>query len=460
MKNPLGNDCGQKPQFSTGIVAVECMQATYTWPMQVFLVGGAVRDALLGLPVQDRDWVVVGATPEELVSQGFVPVGKDFPVFIHPKTGEEYALARTERKSARGYRGFVVHAAPDVSLEQDLARRDLTINSIAAPADSGWARGKFDGDSDVFIDPYDGRGDIQRKVLRHVTDAFREDPVRILRVARFAARFPDFSVAPETNRLMQEMVADGEVDALVSERVWQELARGLMTAKPSRLFDVLRACAALQKLLPEVDRLWGVPQVAEHHPEIDTGVHLMMVMDMSARLDAPLAVRFACLCHDLGKGTTPADILPRHIGHEARSARLLKDVCERLRVPNGCRELADIVAREHGNIHRSSELGAAALVRLLERCDAFRKPARFDEALLACECDARGRLGHENATYPQRPRLLAALTAAQSVDTSVVASAAQAAGADGRQIGEKIHAARVAAVNAWIGDSRQQAAPG
>ena len=444
--------------------------------MQVFLVGGAVRDALLGLPVHDRDWVVVGATPEEMVSQGFVPVGKDFPVFIHPKTGEEYALARTERKSARGYRGFVVHAAPDVTLEQDLARRDLTINSIAAHAHSSWAKGQFDVEPDAFIDPYDGRGDIRRKVLRHVTDAFREDPVRILRVARLAARFPDFSVAPETAQLMQDMVADGEVDALVPERVWQELARGLMTRQPSRMFDVLRACAALQKLLPEVDRLWGVPQVAEHHPEIDTGVHLMMVLDMSARLDAPLVVRFACLCHDLGKGTpklgsdsnfmaaqsatfTPEiwrmkmesdPNLGRHIGHEARSARLLKDVCERLRVPNDCRELADIVAREHGNIHRSGELGAAALVRLLERCDAFRKPARFGEALLACECDARGRLGHHEAAYPQRQRLRQALHAAQSVDTSQVAGAAQAAGADGPQIGEKVHAARVAAVNAWI----------
>ncbi len=427
--------------------------------MQVFLVGGAVRDALLGLPVHDRDWVVVGATPEEMVSQGFVPVGKDFPVFIHPQTGEEYALARTERKSARGYRGFVVHAAPDVTLEQDLARRDLTINSIAAYASYTRATGQFDSEPEAFIDPYDGRGDIRRKVLRHVTDAFREDPVRILRVARLAARFPDFSVAPETAQLMQSMVADGEVDALVPERVWQELARGLMTHQPSRLFDVLRDCGALQKLLPEVDRLWGVPQVAEHHPEIDTGVHLMMVLDMSARLQAPLTVRFACLCHDLGKGTTPADVLPRHIGHEARSARLLKDVCERLRVPNDCRELADIVAREHGNIHRSAELGAAALVRLLERCDAFRKPARFDQALLACECDARGRLGHHDAAYPQRQRLMQALHAAQSVDTSQVAGAAQAAGADGPQIGEKVHAARVAAVAAWIAAGLPTASP-
>ncbi len=418
--------------------------------MQVFLVGGAVRDALLGLPVHDRDWVVVGATPEDMVSQGFVPVGKDFPVFIHPQTGEEYALARTERKSARGYRGFVVHASPDVTLEQDLARRDLTINSIAAYARYTGASVQFDTEPETFIDPYDGRGDIQRKVLRHVTEAFCEDPVRILRVARLAARFPDFSVAPETMQLMQTMVKDGEVDALVAERVWQELARGLMTDQPSRMFDVLRDCAALQKLLPEVDRLWGVPQVAEHHPEIDTGVHLMMVLDMSARFEATLAVRFACLCHDLGKGTTPADVLPRHIGHEARSARLLKDVCERLRVPNDCRELADIVAREHGNIHRSGELSAAALVRLLERCDAFRKPAPFGEALLACECDARGRLGHRDAAYPQRQRLLQALHAAQSVDTTMVAGSAQAAGADGPQIGEKVRAARVAAVNAWL----------
>ena len=428
--------------------------------MQVFLVGGAVRDALLGLPVHDRDWVVVGATPDEMVSQGFVPVGRDFPVFIHPQTGEEYALARTERKSARGYRGFVVHAAPDVSLEQDLARRDLTINSIAVHAHSAWARGQFNVEPGTFIDPYDGLGDIRRKVLRHVTDAFREDPVRILRVARLAARFPDFCVAPETRRLMQRMVEGGEVDALVPERVWQELARGLMSRQPSRMFDVLRACGALQKLLPEVARLWGVPQVAEHHPEIDTGVHLMMVLDMSARLEAPLAVRFACLCHDLGKGTTPADLLPRHIGHEARSARLLKDVCERLRVPNDCRELADIVAREHGNIHRSGELGAAALVRLLERCDAFRKPARFDEALLACECDARGRLGHHDAAYPQRQRLRQALQAAQTVDTSQVAGAAQAAGATGPQIGERVHAGRVAAVAAWLAADRPTAAPG
>ncbi|MFI5447423.1 multifunctional CCA addition/repair protein [Polaromonas sp. UC242_47] len=418
--------------------------------MEIYMVGGAVRDALLGLPVQDRDWVVVGATPEELAAQGFIPVGKDFPVFLHPQTKEEYALARTERKTARGYRGFDIHAAPDVTLEQDLARRDLTINSIAIGIHPDWSEGLFDIKTEVLIDPYGGQQDLQDKVLRHVTDAFREDPVRILRVARFAARFADFTVAPETLALMQAMVDDGEADALVAERVWQELSRGLMEATPSRMFEVLRACGALKKLLPEVDKLWGVPQRAEYHPEIDTGVHLMLVLDMSAQLQASLPVRFACLGHDLGKGTTPADVLPRHIGHEERSARLLKGLCERLRVPTECRELAEVVAREHGNIHRSAEFGAGALVRLLERCDAFRKPQRFAEALLACECDARGRLGLENTPYPQRQRLAQALQAAQSVATEPVAQAAQAAGLSGAKIGEMIHMARVRAVQDWL----------
>ena len=415
--------------------------------MQIYMVGGAVRDALLGLPVQDRDWVVVGATPEELVARGFIPVGRDFPVFLHPQTREEYALARTERNTARGYRGFVVHAEPDVTLEQDLARRDLTINSIAAPARQERATAIFEPDFEALIDPYGGQQDLQRKVLRHVTEAFREDPVRILRLARFAARFPDFSVAPETLALMQDMVVDGEVDALVPERVWQELARGLMEAKPSRLFEVLRKCGALQKLLPEVARLWGVPQRANYHPEVDTGIHLMLVLDMAAQLQAPLTVRFACLGHDLGKGTTPTDMLPRHIGHEESSARLLMGLCERLRVPTDCREMADVVAREHGNIHRSGDLSAAAVVRLLERCDAFRKPRRFADILLACECDARGRLGFAHSPYPQRQRLLEALAAAQSVATDQVAANAQAAGQSGKQIGEWIHQARVAAVN-------------
>jgi len=415
--------------------------------MKIYMVGGAVRDKLLGLPVQDHDWVVVGATPEALTAQGFVPVGRDFPVFLHPQTREEYALARTERNSARGYRGFEVHAAPDVTLEQDLARRDLTINSIAAPASSACATGHFEPDFEALVDPYGGRRDLEAKVLRHVTDAFREDPVRILRLARFAARFADFSVAPETLALMREMVEDGEVDALVPERVWQELARGLMEPRPSRMLAVLRECGALAHLLPEVARLWGVPQRAEYHPEVDTGIHLMMVLDMAAELDAPLPVRFACLCHDLGKGTTPADVLPRHIGHEERSARLLKGVCQRLRVPLDCREIADVVAREHGNIHRSGDFSAAAVVRLLERCDAFRKPGRFADILLACECDARGRLGLEQSAYPQRPRLLRALALAQGVATDQVAAQALAAGQSGPKIGEWIHRARVAAVN-------------
>lgn len=414
--------------------------------MQIYMVGGAVRDALLGLEVADHDWVVVGATPEELISQGFLPVGRDFPVFLHPLTRQEYALARTERNSAPGYRGFVVHAEPDVTLEQDLARRDLTINSIAAPARPVRADAVFEPDLSALIDPYGGQQDLRAKVLRHVTEAFREDPVRILRLARFAARFPDFSVAPETLALMREMVASGDVDALVPERVWQELARGLMEGKPSRMFDVLRDCGALQRLLPEVARLWGVPQRADHHPEVDTGIHLMLVLDMAAQLQAPLAVRFACLGHDLGKATTPADILPRHIGHEERGARLLKGVCERLRVPVECREIADVVAREHGNIHRSGDFGAAAVVRLLERCDAFRKPRRFADILLACECDARGRLGFEQSPYPQRQRLLVALAAAQSVATAQVAADAMAAGQSGQQIGQSIHRARVAAV--------------
>ncbi len=416
--------------------------------MQIFMVGGAVRDALLGLPVQDHDWVVVGSTPEQLAALGYLPVGKDFPVFLHPQTREEYALARTERKTARGYRGFEVQASPEVTLEEDLARRDLTINAIAAPSKSPAGTDQFEADFESLQDPFGGRKDLAARTLRHVTDAFREDPVRILRVARFAARFADFSVAPETLQMMKDMVADGEVDALVAERVWQELSRGLMEDKPSRLFEVLRDCGALKKLLPEVDKLWGVPQRADYHPEVDTGIHLMMVLDMAATLKAPLPVRFACLTHDLGKGTTPADILPRHIGHEERSARLLKGVCERLRVPVECREIADVVAREHGNIHRSAEFGPAALVRLLERCDAFRKPQRFADVLLACECDARGRLGLEDSAYPQRARLLATLEAAQSVPTQEVAEQAQAAGEDGKKIGERIHAARVEAVAA------------
>ncbi|MDQ0587563.1 multifunctional CCA addition/repair protein [Variovorax paradoxus] len=419
--------------------------------MKTYLVGGALRDRLLGRPVSDHDWLVVGATPEEMAARGYLPVGRDFPVFLHPQTREEYALARTERKSAPGYRGFTVHASPDVTLEQDLARRDLTVNAIALPAEFVDADGRFEPDADKLADPFHGRRDLQQRLLRHVTDAFREDPVRILRVARFAARFDDFSVAPETMALMREMVEAGEADALVPERVWQELARGLMETRPSRMFEVLRACGALAVLLPEVDRLWGVPQPEAHHPEVDSGVHLMMVIDTSARLQASLPVRFACLMHDLGKGTTEPELLPRHIGHEKRSAELLRAVCDRWRVPVEIRELAEVVAREHGNIHRSGELAPAALVRLLERCDAFRKPARFADVLLACECDARGRLGFEDRPYPQRERLLGVLATAAGVPTDAVASAAQQSGAAGPQIGEAIHRARIEAVAASLG---------
>jgi tRNA nucleotidyltransferase (CCA-adding enzyme) len=414
--------------------------------MDIYLVGGAVRDALLGRTGGDRDWVVVGATPEALRTQGYLPVGKDFPVFLHPRTHEEYALARTERKTAPGYHGFAVHAAIDVTLEQDLARRDLTINSIAARASGVVASGKLDVNFEALTDPFGGQRDLQAKVLRHVTDAFREDPVRILRVARFAARFADFTVAPETMDLMCQMVAAGEVDALVPERVWQELARGLMELQPSRMFAVLRGCGALARLLPEVDALWGIPQRADYHPEIDTGIHLMMVLDMAARLHAPLPVRFACLTHDLGKATTPADILPRHIGHEMRSADLLKGLCQRLRVPTDCRDLADVVAREHGNIHRGLGISAAAALRLLERADAFRKPQRFVDVLLACECDARGRLGLGEQPYPQRSHWLAVLQAAQSVATEPIAKEAQEKGLQGKEIGGLVHTARVAAI--------------
>ncbi len=404
--------------------------------MRTYLVGGAVRDRLLGRAGGDRDWVVVGATPQQMVDLGFRPVGKDFPVFLHPETGEEHALARTERKSGHGYHGFTVYTAPDVTLEDDLVRRDLTVNAMA------------EDEHGQVVDPHGGQRDLAARVLRHVSPAFAEDPVRILRLARFAARFHDFTVAEETLALMRQMVADGEVDHLVAERVWQELARGLMEARPSRMFEVLRACGALVRLLPELDRLWGVPQRADYHPEVDTGVHVMMVLDMAARLGASLPVRYACLGHDLGKGTTPADILPRHLGHEGRSARLLHDVNQRLRVPNDCRELADVVAREHGNVHRSLDFGPEAVLRLLERCDAFRKPARFHELLLACECDARGRLGLEDSPYPQRPRLAAALSTALDVDTAAVSAAALAAGLKGPAVGERIAKARLSALQA------------
>ncbi|MDP3223542.1 MAG: multifunctional CCA addition/repair protein, partial [Rubrivivax sp.] len=349
----------------------------------------------------------------------------------HPETNEEVALARTERKVGVGYHGFTFHAAPEVTLEQDLARRDLTINAMAQAADGS------------VIDPHGGRADLQAGVLRHVSEAFVEDPVRLLRLARLAARFPTFTVAPETMALLRHMVADGEVDALVAERVWQELSRGLMSDRPSRLFEVLRDCGALARLLPEVDRLWGVPQPPAHHPEVDTGVHLMLVLDMAAQLQAPLPVRWACLTHDLGKGSTPAEQWPRHIGHEARSAKLAKNLGERLRVSSDCRELADVVAREHGHVHGSGSLGAAAMLRLFERCDAIRRPDRFAAVLLACACDARGRTGLQDQPYPPAQRLPGLLQAALQVDTATVAANASQRGHAGPDIGQAIRAERV-----------------
>lgn len=400
--------------------------------MDVYLVGGAVRDELLGLPVRERDWVVVGAAPEELEARGFRPVGRDFPVFLHPETNEEYALARTERKSAPGYRGFTVHADTDVTLEEDLLRRDLTVNAMARAADG------------TLVDPYGGRADLERRILRHVSPAFVEDPVRILRVARFAARFAPlgFTVAPETLALMRAMVDNGEVDALVPERVWAELRRALETASPSRFFETLRACGALARLFPELERLFGVPQPARYHPEIDTGVHVFMVLDAAARLSPDTRVRFAALTHDLGKGETPPERWPSHRGHEERSVRLVEELCRRLRIPNDYRDLAALVARWHGHAHRAAELRPATLLKLFEALDAFRRPARLEEFLLACEADARGRAGLEDRPYPQAGWLRAALAAAAAVEAAPIA----ARGLRGADIGRELHRLRVAAI--------------
>jgi tRNA nucleotidyltransferase (CCA-adding enzyme) len=379
--------------------------------------------------VQDHDWVVVGSTPEQMVAQGFKPVGSDFPVFLHPATHEEYALARTERKVAQGYKGFNVYASPEVTLEQDLLRRDFTINAIAQDADGN------------LIDPYGGQADLKAGILRHVSAAFCEDPVRILRAARFVARF-DFEIASETLVLMKAMVDNGEVDALVAERIWQELARGLMGAHPSRFFTALRECGALKKILPEVDGLFGVPQPAHYHPEIDCGIHTMMVINETAKQNYALAVRFAALTHDLGKATTPVEILPRHIGHEARSVELLKAVSKRLRVPAECSDLALLVAQYHGDVHRARELRADTIIKLFDRCDLWRKPDRFNQIMQACEADAHGRTGHENDAYPQASYLLNCARAAQAVNAGDIAKACN----DSNLIANKVREARIKAV--------------
>ena len=371
--------------------------------MNIYLVGGAVRDELLGLPVRERDYVVVGATPEDMLAQGFRPVGKDFPVFLHPKTSEEYALARTERKSGRGYHGFLMHAAPDVTLEDDLARRDLTINAIARAEDG------------TLIDPYGGMRDLAGRLLRHVSPAFLEDPVRLLRVARFAARFAPlgFRVAEETLALMRRMVENGEVDALVPERVWQEIVKALETDQPARFFEVLRETGALARLLPELDALFGVPQPEKHHPEIDSGVHTLMVLQQAVRLGADAPTRLAALLHDLGKGTTPPELWPHHYGHERRGARLVARIAERLRMPAHYRDLAFMTARWHTHAHKVFELRPSTLLKLLEGLDALRRPERFAQFLLACEADARGRTGFAERAYPQADYLREALAAAR-----------------------------------------------
>jgi len=403
--------------------------------MKVYEVGGAVRDALLGLAVKERDWVVVGASAEELAAQGYRRVGKDFPVFLHPQTGEEYALARTERKVSRGYTGFTFDTAASVTLEQDLERRDLTINAIARAADG------------TLVDPCGGRRDLEARVLRHVSDAFSEDPLRVLRVARFAARFKDlgFTVAPETRQLMAAIVASGEIEALRPERVWQETVKGLREDRPEVYFEVLRDCGALARVFPEVDALFGIPQPERWHPEIDTGVHVMMALRVAARLSPSDTVRFAVLVHDLGKATTPKLMLPAHHGHEERSVQLLATLCERLPVPNRFRDLAKHVARHHGTVHRAAELKPQTVLKVIVDVDGLRQPDRFEEFLLACEADARGRKGLEERPYVQGDRFRAALRAARGVDATRVRTER---GLEGEALGKALNEERLAAVKA------------
>ncbi len=407
--------------------------------MKIYAVGGAVRDRLLGREVADQDYVVVGATPEQMEQLGYRPVGKDFPVFLHPQTHEEYALARTERKTARGYKGFDVYAAPEVTLEQDLARRDLTINAIARDEKGN------------IIDPFHGVADLKAGILRHVSPAFVEDPVRVLRVARFAARF-GFTVAPETLELMREMVRNGEVDHLVAERAWLEISRGLMEATPSRMFLTLRECGALARILPEVDALFGVPQPPEHHPEVDTGVHIMLALDYAAANKFPLPVRFAALTHDLGKGVTPKALWPKHHGHEHKSVELVGRLCQRLRAPNECRDLAVLVARYHGDAHRAEELRPATILKLLSATDVYRKPERFEEFVHACACDFHGRTGNEQRPYPPADILRRAAAAARAVDAGAIALGV----GDPGRISAAIEAARLKAVTEALAAARQR----
>lgn len=403
--------------------------------MKVYLVGGAVRDKLLGLPVAERDWVVVDVTPEQMLADGFVAVGKDFPVFLHPQTKEEYALARTERKSGSGYHGFTFHTGEDVTLEDDLARRDLTVNAMA------------EDEQGNLIDPHGGREDLENKILRHVSPAFVEDPVRILRLARFYARFAPlgFTVAEETLALIRRMVASGEVDALVPERIWQETRRALDQEAPQLYFELLRECGALAVIFPEVEAMFGVPQKPEHHPEIDCGVHLMMALEQSAELNAPNIVRFAVLCHDFGKGATPKDVLPSHREHESRGVPIVEAFCERLNVPKGYRELAVIVTRFHLHVHMARRLRPGTLLELFEHTDALRRPERFEDFLLACECDARGREGLADRDYDQPDYLRRALAAANSVE----AKDALADGFQGAAVGEELRRRRLQALADW-----------
>ena len=402
--------------------------------MQIYLVGGAVRDTLLGLKPTEFDWVVVGTTPQQMLDLGYKQVGKDFPVFLHPQTGDEYALARTERKSGRGYHGFQVHADPKVTLEQDLRRRDLTINAIAQAADG------------ELIDPYHGRDDLEQGLLRHVSPAFGEDPVRILRVARLVARLDrwGFHIAHGTHALMKKMVADGEVDYLVPERVWSEFSRAMAADHPWRFIEVLRACGALARLFPEIDRLFGVPQPEKHHAEIDTGAHILLVLKQATALSPSPVIRFAALVHDLGKGTTPADILPSHHGHEERGAQLVKALCERLHCPREYRDLAVTSARFHGKAHRAFELRPGTVADLLQASDAFRRPQRFDDFLSVCTADARGRLGHEQAAYRQADYLRQCRLAAAAIDNRAIA----AAGFVGSDFADELRRRRITAIKA------------